>query len=120
MITLQALYEVVFQEDQSLYHRVEQLAKQLGCAGIDGLRQQVKEAHNKLFQAVKSMKNVQKMKAFDVRQDKIHLFHFVRHCMRMVMDMISFIRAVNLNGRLGTSFKSPRDIHQAFFSLMAC
>ena len=98
MITLQALFsmyqEAVFQEDPSSHQCLEQLSQQLGDACVDGSEERVKEAHDKLEKALESMKIIEKMEAFDARQSKIPLFKFVRQYMRMVMEMMTFIRAV--------------------------
>lgn len=97
--TLQALFELYqdafLQQDPTLYRCLEQLAKQLGDVCADGSKkEEIKEVHGKLVQTIESMQVVKKMEMFDARQDKIPLFKFTRQCMRMVMEMMSFIRAV--------------------------
>lgn len=98
IITLQALFmlykEAVFKEDPTHCQSLEQLAKQLGDACADGTKERVKEAHDKLVQAIDSNGTVQKMEAFDAKQNKIPLFKFVRQYMRMIMEFMAFIRAV--------------------------
>lgn len=51
-------------------------------------------AHDKLVQTISSTQILEKMKIFDAEHTEILLFKFVRHYMRMVLEMMSFIRAV--------------------------
>lgn len=98
MITLQALFvlyqEAFFQQDPDSYRCLEQLTKQLGDVCINGSKEQVEEVHSKLVQAIESKKIMEKMKVFDTAQDKIPLFKVVRQYMKMVMEMMTFIRSV--------------------------
>lgn len=54
----------------------------------------MKEAHGKLEEAVESLKIIEKMQEFDARQEKKPLFKVFRHYMRMVMEMMTFVRPV--------------------------
>ena len=54
----------------------------------------MKEAHGKLEEAVESLKIIEKMEEFDARQEKKPLFKVFRHYMRMVMEMMTFVRTV--------------------------
>ena len=54
----------------------------------------MKEAHGKLEAAVESLKIIEKMEEFDARQEKKPLFKVFRHYMRMVMEIMTLVRAV--------------------------
>lgn len=98
MITLQALFEMYqeasLHQEQDLYLSLEQLAKQLDSICTNGSTQQVEQAHSKLVEAITSSETIDKMKFFDTRQDQIPMFKVIRQYMRMVLEMMTFIRAV--------------------------
>lgn len=98
MTTLQALFviyqEAFFQQNPSSQACLEQLAKQLNDACTHSSKEKLKEVHNKLLQTLESMQIVEKMKMFDAQHEKIPLFNVMRQYMRMVTEMMSFIRAV--------------------------
>ena len=74
----------------------------------------MKEAHGKLEEAVESLKIIEKMEEFDARQEKKPLFKVFRHYMRMVMEMMTFVRAVR-TGDWALPSRSPSSIHQVLF-----
>ena len=84
MVTLQALF--------TLYQ--EALFQDNSDACSNGSKELVKEAHGKLEEAVESWKIIERMEEFDARQEKKPLFKVFRHYMRMVMEMMTFVRAV--------------------------
>ena len=98
IITLQVLLmlyqEAFFQQAPSSYRCLEELAKQLCDACIDGSKEQLKEVHHKLLQNINLLQIVEKMNVFDAEQDKVPLIKVMCQYMRMVMDMMPFIRAV--------------------------
>ena len=98
MVTLQALFtlyqEALFQDNSDVHRSLEKLANQLNDACSNGSKELVKQAHGKLEEAVESLKIIEKMEEFDARQEKKPLFKVFRHYMRMVMEMMTFVRAV--------------------------
>ena len=98
MITLQELFalyqKAVFQQDPSSYRCLEELAKQLCDACIDGFKEQLKEVHHKVLQNTELLQIIEKMNVFDAKQDKVPLFKVMHQYMRMVMEMMSFIHAI--------------------------
>ncbi|KAK3747362.1 hypothetical protein QZH41_005268 [Actinostola sp. cb2023] len=59
-----------------------------------GTREEVKEANDNLIKAIESQHITEKMNELDVDQEKHPMFKVARKYMRMVMDMLQFIRAV--------------------------
>ena len=98
MVTLQALFtlyqEALFQDNSDVHRSLEKLVNQLNDACSNGSKELVKEAHGKLEEAVESLKIIEKMEEFDARQEKKPLFKVFRHYMRMVMEMMTFVRAL--------------------------
>ena len=98
MVTLQALFtlyqEALFQDNSDIHRSLEKLANQLNDAYSNGSKEQVKEAHGKLEEAVESLKIIEKMEEFDARQEKKPLFKVFRHYMIMVMEIMTFVHAV--------------------------
>jgi len=98
LITVQALFEIYqedfFKQHPDLYAIVEQASKELDAACKDCSKKCLKTTHNKLVHTISSTQILEKMKIFDAEHTEIPLFMFVRHYMRMVLEMMSFIRAV--------------------------
>ena len=98
LITVQALFEIYqedfFKQHPDLYAIVEQASKELDAACKDCSKKCLKTTHNKLVHTISSTQILEKMKSFDAEHTEIPLFMFVRHYMRMVLKMMSFIRAV--------------------------
>ena len=99
MITLQALsvlYLEAFnqQQDQALLTDFQQLSKLLGDTCAHSSKEKVRLEHEKLVQAIESMQVPEKIKAFDKSKENIPLFCVMRQYMRMVTEMMVFIRAV--------------------------
>ena len=85
--------EAFFQYHPNSHHCLEQLEKQLADVCIED-NDQMKEVHEKLVQTIDSAQIVEKMEPFDVQRETFLFFKVVRHYMRMVMEMMQFIRAV--------------------------
>lgn len=98
MITLQALFlmyhEAVMEEDPNSHRSLEESVTQLSDACANGSKDAVKEAHDRLVSTIESQKIIEKMDVFDKEKEKSPLFKVVRQYMRMVMEMMTFIRAV--------------------------
>ena len=98
MITLQALFmmyhEAVMVEDPNSHQSLEESITQLSDACANGSKEAVKEAHDRLVSTIESQKIIEKMDVFDKEKEKSPLFKIVRQYMRMVMEMMTFIRAV--------------------------
>ena len=73
---------------------LEQFATQLNDACINGSKEQVKDVHDKLTKAIECFEIENKMEAFDSKHEKKPLFKVFRQYMRMVMEMLTFVRAV--------------------------
>ena len=90
-----ALYQKAFlqssQEDSKV---VADLTNEIADACTQATTIDVKDINAKLMEAVEHRCLVDKMAKFDATQDKNPLFNVTRQCMRMVMEMLQFIRAV--------------------------
>ena len=99
LVTLQALftlYQKAFLEepDAQMVTQVEAFAKELGSACLSGSREMITEASARMDEAVKSLEVAGRIKKFDEDHKQILTFQVFRHYMRMVMEMMRFIRAV--------------------------
>ena len=98
MVTLQALFDLYqqafFQKYPNLRICFKESTEQLREACLSGITEQVKIRHGGLVQAITSKEMIEKMEEFDKRQENVPLFKFARHYMNMVMEMLSFIKAV--------------------------
>lgn len=99
-ITLQALYSLYQEEfirSESLeqeYAELKSIVCQLQNACDNGTKKDIADANAKLLGAVKDMEIIEKMESFDASHDKIPAFKVMRNYMKMVMDMLAFVRAV--------------------------
>ena len=97
LVTSEALFalyqEALFRKHPTLCANVKQSAKQLGEACVDGTKEEVKARHAELVQIV-TTEIAEKVKTFDSSQEEIPMFKFAREYMKMVMEMLCFIKAV--------------------------
>lgn len=70
------------------------MCEKIEDACSQGTDEDVKVANDRLVTAVKSQEIVEKMERFDKEHEKYPLFKVMRQYMRMVMEMLQFIRAV--------------------------
>ena len=96
--TLQALFtlyqEAFFKQHQELHETLQSLAQELCDACKDGTRTQVKNAHVDMVSAISYLNILEKMSTFEAANTSNPMFKVMRHYMRMVMEMLAFIRAV--------------------------
>ena len=98
MVTLQALFslyqEAFFVRHSAVCTIVETLANQLSDACKKGDKQDIAAKHKELAQTITSTELAAKMELFDADHEDSPLFKFSRGYMAMVMEMMTFIRAV--------------------------
>ncbi|KAK3740139.1 hypothetical protein QZH41_007574 [Actinostola sp. cb2023] len=98
IVTLQALFvlyqEAFFKSSNQDLQNLKDLSKDVADACSKGTREEVKEANDNLIKAIESQHITEKMNEFDVDQEKHPMFKVARKYMRMVLDMLQFIRAV--------------------------
>lgn len=98
LVTLQALFslyqEAFFVEHPSLLESVEKLTGNLSDACKKGNKEEVSTKHEELMQLISSTELIRKMDEYDAENDGSPLFKFTRRYMTMVMEMLSFIKAV--------------------------
>ena len=96
--TLQALFtlyqEAFFKQHQELHETLQSLAQELCDVCKDGTRTQVKKAHMDMVSAVGYLNILEKMSTFEAPNTSNPMFKVMRHYMRMVMEMLAFMRAV--------------------------
>ena len=96
--TLQALFtlyqEAFFKQHQELHETLRSLAQELCDACKDSTRTQAKKAHVDMVSAVGNLNILEKMSTFEAANTSNPMFKVMRHYMRMVMEMLIFIRAV--------------------------
>ena len=96
--TLQALFTLYqaafFTEHQELHETLQSLAQELCDACKDGTRTQVKKAHVDMVSTIGCLNILDKMSTFEAANASNPMFKVMRHYMRMVMEMLAFIRAV--------------------------
>ena len=97
-ITLQVLFIIYqerwFQGDAISYHRLEQVAKELSQACTDREKADVKKVNAKRMETIESLGIVEKMEAFGDAHANSLIFMVMRQCMRMVMEVLDFIKSV--------------------------
>ena len=100
MKTLQSLFslyqEAFFKQEAELYHNLQRLAQELGDACKDGAKAPVEKAHEDMVNTIISFSVLEKMSIFDAVHGNDPMFQVIRHYMRMVMEMMAFIRAVRI------------------------
>ena len=98
MVTLQALFslyqEAFFVRHPAVRTLLEKLANQLSDACKKGDKQDITVKHEELVQTINSTELAGKMEQFDADREGSPLFKFTREYMAMVLEMMTFIRAV--------------------------
>lgn len=98
MVTLQALFslyqEAFFVRHPAVRTLLEKLANQLSDACKKGDKQDITAKHEELVQTINSTELAGKMEQFDADREGSPLFKFTREYMAMVLEMMTFIRAV--------------------------
>ncbi len=98
LITLQALFtmyqESLFQDDLQSHQRLEQVAKELSEACFVGKEENVKKANAEMISTIENLRIVEKMRAFDEAHARSPLFMVMRQYMRMIMQLLAFIKSV--------------------------
>ena len=97
-VTLQALFslyqEAFFARHPAVRTIIEKSANQLSDACKKGDKQDITAKHEELAQTITSTELAAKMEQFDADHEDSPLFKFTRGYMAMVMEMMTFIRAV--------------------------
>ena len=98
VVTLQALFalyqKAFFQSSQEDLKSIADLSQEVAEACTLASNVELKEANTKLLEAVENQDLLKKMAEFDATRDQHPLFKVTREYMRMVMEMLQFIRAV--------------------------
>lgn len=98
-LTLQAffiLYQRAFfsGQDPEIVKEIEECAKQLGKACDTGSKEEVERASARMLEVLESLDVIEKMKIFEEDNSQVPEFRVFRYYMRMIMEMLLFIRAV--------------------------
>jgi len=98
LVTLQALFiqyqNVFLQRFLDELKHLEELSRKLADACANGKKHEAREANANLMRVIESLRIVEKMTTFDAAQKKKPMFKVMRQYMRIVMEMLTFIRAV--------------------------
>ena len=96
LVTLQAVsimyQDTFFKQHTGLTESLTEAAENLRQAYLDG--RDIQQAHAEMTQQIESLNVLTKMKHFDSMNERRPLFIFVRQYMKMVMEMMPFIRSV--------------------------
>ena len=98
LVTLQALYcmyqEAFFQFDSQCHESISQVATELSEATARGKKEEIEQMNTRMVNTIISLNVLEKMSAFNEAHDKRPMFKVMRQYLRMVMEMLAFIRAV--------------------------
>lgn len=98
LITLHDLFimhqEGLFEGDAESYQGLEQVAIELSDACVDGEKIRVNKANAKMLETIESLGILKKMEAFHDTYATNPMFRVMRHYMRMVVEMMAFIKSV--------------------------
>lgn len=84
-----------FLKDQpDLLQQLKQSSTDVSKASKEGTRDEVVTAHRQFLEAINTQEVTKKMSEFDTAHKNNPIFVVMRHYMRMVMEMLAFIRAV--------------------------
>lgn len=75
---------------------IADLSREVADACKQAANIELKEANTKLMSAIENQRLLEKMAEFDAKRDQHPLFKVTRQYMRMVMEMLQFIRAVRM------------------------
>ena len=98
LVTLQALFiqyqNVFFQCFREELKHLEELLRKLADVCTNGKKHEVREANANLMRVIESLRIIEKMTTFNAAQEKKPMFKVMRQYLRIVMEMLTFIRAV--------------------------
>ena len=94
VFSIQPLPGSLLRETPSCVTIVKKSANQLSDACKKGNKQDIAAKHKELAQTIASTELAAKMEQFDAHHEDSPLFKFTRGYMAMVMEMMTFIRAV--------------------------
>lgn len=94
MIYLLCTKKACSRGDAESYQRLEQVAIELSDACADGEKIRVNKANAKMLETIESLGILKKMEALDDRHATNPMFRVMRHYMRMVVEMMAFIKSV--------------------------
>ena len=94
VFSIQSLPGSLLRETPSCVTIVKKSANQLSDACKKGNKQDITAKHKELAQTIASTELAAKMEQFDAHHEDSPLFKFTRGYMAMVMEMMTFIRAV--------------------------
>ena len=98
MITLQAFFGLYLkgflENDPVLRQSIEQLSREITEACRKGVKERIQRAHQRSVNAMNSSEVIRKMSEYDNKNKDSPLFEITCHYMRMIMVMLSFIKAV--------------------------
>ena len=94
VFSIQPLPGSLLRETPSCVTIVKKSANQLSDACKKGNKQDITAKHKELAQTIASTELAAKMEQFDAHHEDSPLFKFTRGYMAMVMEMMTFIRAV--------------------------
>ena len=98
LIALQALFclyqKAFFRSENQCHQRLLQVSKELDEACTHGKQANINAANERMGNTITSLKVIEKMSAFDKSNEKRPMFKVMRQYMRMVIEMLVFIRAV--------------------------
>ena len=96
--TLQALFtlyqEASFKQHQELHQTLQSLAQELCDACKDGTGTRVKKARMDMVSSIDNLNILEKISTFEAANTNNPMVKVMRHYMRIVMEMLAFIRAV--------------------------
>ena len=105
--------------NQELHETLQSLAQDLCDACKDSTRTQLKKAQVEMVSAIGNLNILEKMSTFEAANTSNPMFKVIRHYMRMVMEMLVFIRAVRTGDwSLHGTPDNSRDVHQVLLSPM--
>ena len=99
LITLEALFDMYLEafyqyNDDATHASIKQVADVLNKACEGGQKKMIESANSRMIDITKSSDVLEKMSTFDEANEKKPLFKVMRHYMRMVMEMLTFIKSV--------------------------
>ena len=99
-VTLKALFalyqKAFFESSQEDTKDIADLSREVADACKQAANIELKEANTKLMSAIENQRLLEKMAEFDAKRGQHPLFKVTRQYMRMVMEMLQFIRAVRM------------------------
>lgn len=99
-VTLEALFalyqKAFFESSQEDTKDIADLSREVADVCKQAANIELKEANTKLMSAIENQRLLEKVAEFDAKRGQHPLFKVTRQYMRMVMEMLQFIRAVRM------------------------